>query len=1605
MNCLKQFVGIFLFIFCVVLVVKCFSANRLKGSKLVKKHLEGFGKQQNHEASKRVMINEVDKSILASVKKERHLKVKNSERRLFSNSRGLHNEFFIRQRRDINDGFTPQGTKKVTAKTREILLPEVVTGSRNTNLQFNHVLKRWPLKLKTINNKQSTGFDRQSNLDQTLNQKNEGYNEIVSSHRIVKRNVKTTQPSIPSTTTPPIIILPPPPLPPPPSFNIPPVCSGQQSCFGRCTGNATEFRSDENLACYCDTACYEIFNDCCTDYTKYCGVQKPSDVSVKKFNWTCEPLGHFRSNQNCLVSEGIWVISRCADDWSSDEIRSKCEDPTRSPRQASDIGRYIPAVSGNLTFRNYFCAICNHIDEDFEYFPVEIKTNVIPPEHYNFSQKVNFLLLNGAEFPVDGPERPKSHQKRRYCQKSIVQSCPGNTTSEPCTNGPVALVSGFGRQFKNYECALCNEPSGIFACFPSFPLFNCKFNLQQKFSLKLDYQQTNQEQDSTFTLLKEYCSNGLVYNDKLQDCAENLPPPSGKEDVIRVLAWFSPSKDFQFTEQDFKTIMKQYFEVNDSQVYNISIETVPGIFLLDPTPDTTILYHMVSSTLYLTAEQSFDILFKMDSSSSRLNLRSFIHFDKPLGVTLNNITYTVIKTTSRPLSCITRKVYTPQDYTVLDDQRITIKSTDIIYKKWEYYGQINGNVTVCEKYSASKCEKIQTGLSKNDFIINTNLSLYHKDTGALYELGKYDGVNNSIALCNLQQSDIPTCPNENSCQGRCINHTQWRTEIKLRCSCDPDCYEVFNDCCADYTKYCGAQKPKKTLTKKYNYTCERIGHYNAMYCTVGEGLWMVTRCRPDWPDDTLRAKCEAPVNQLSYSTPDLHGYLPVVGEDNTTFRNMYCARCNNVEKFGPWPLDIHTTVLPPENYNITDKIRFLSVHGAQFPPWGGPWRPGTNQARRYCFTGTIDYCPIGKTDPSCNNGDVALISYGNSHFKNTNCATCHGLEKEMLTCFTGKIQQICRSFFPQSFSLVLDNTQAESEIQTQVSIHDEKCGNTGMIFDDILQVCRVNWASPPEQSMQARFYVYAWLAPPSNSENNSFTAGEFRESLSKHLNISQEQLSNVNLTIVLQPKENLVLFYVVSSTIVLTTRQSLELSSQNRNDEIPSSETKIHNYIYFSNVFTLEMRGLMYSVAKTTSRPLACVGKTTYTPVEYTLLDHGRVFVPTINKTYERFEYYRESIEQLETKRSNITVCQSHVLAKCNGSIVLYEKDEYTLFSNLSIYVNETSSSYNYGAYEILPNASIEVCQTFKVHIIAKARQTIREDLALGYITFISFLLSILCLIFLLVTYILFPQLRTLPGKNLMNFAATLLFFMVFWLPSSFSEVRSDKPSCTAMAIMEHYFLMALFVSMSVIAFHTCKVFARNLPAPKMSEGHERKMFCAYLASVWILPGVFVAICVVLDNQDVVKLGYGESEICWLTENNAYTYFVTIPIAVLSSFNIIAFVITAVYLRKHGQNTAAKQASGNRRSNLSIYVKLSTLMGFTWLFGLLALVVTSTTVFWYFFVILTSLQGVFVAVAFVLNAKTFSLYRQGYQKYNSSSRTPITTRRNITTNTHRDTKL
>ena len=1341
--------NILLFAICLS-TVKYSSTNHLKKrTGWLKKNIEEFGtKQQDSEKNKRKLkppifgTNQSSLVLNEEAKRSKHDKTRSHFNPVTVSTKKHRRR--IRQR--TSNAFSRTQVKYPEKQQQDIVKSKIKTHGNQLRLSSD-----------TINRNLSRD---EASLDEFLNPKKRINKKTVRTHHIRKRKVNISKVQ----TTPNLN------KPSGSSFNIPPACCRKKSCSGRCTGNVTEWRSDETLACYCDTACYEIFNDCCSDYTKYCGEQKPSNISIKRFKWTCETLGHFRSSENCTIGKGIWMVSRCADDWPRDRIRKNCENPAEFLQKRFKFERYIPLTTGNVTFQNYFCAKCNRIVGKFEYFPVKIKTNVIPPEHYNFSRKVDFLLSHGAtEFFKEEQLTPKPFQKRRYCLKSIIDVCPSNATSIFCKNGPVEPVSGT-QTFKNHHCALCNNPDGYYSCFPPTLAPVCHSTPPQRFLLNLHYQRKS----FVISVLQTSCSSkGLIFDHKLQECFPNIPQPSGNEGKIRVLAWFAPFKDSQFTENDFKTVMEQYFGIEHSQINNVSIDTVPKKYLFQS--NSTILFHLVSSTLLLNPEQILDILFKSDSKSSRLNLRSFIEFEKPLNVTSNNITYIIIKTTSRPLSCNTN--------IGLTREKFEFNKTDV-------------NITMCEEYLSRSCKTEPTGLTKKDFVINANLSLYHKETGVVYKFGQFDMIGNSIVLC------------------KDVLH-------KITPSSEP------------FTTIETLQSTIKTWERTIPHTTIRIT-----------------------PPMTYR---------MTYHVIPLD------------------ASIDSQERFYK---ATETTVVTNPDSQCPNK------HGQIFDPRLNRCRP--------------NHMIQPSTKPEVSSPSLSRLTFG------------------------------------------------QKQIKPELSYVD---------------------------------MVYTWLQPRQNSQNFSFAPTEFQESLTRYLNISQSQLFHINIATLPQSESNSASLYLVSSTIILTSRQRFKLLHTSRHENVSTQTKLIMNFIYFLEPFTLQIKGLSYAVIKTTSRPLVCAKKTTYTPEQYTLQNQDEVVIQRTNKTYGKFQYYRQNGTKRDGKLGNVTLCEKYIPTKCNGSTVLYATEEYIMMVNWSVYIKKTSSLYDYGEYENLSNKSVALCQYFKLHKITKIRKILRYNEVLGYITFVSFLISILFLIFLLVTYILFPQLQTLPGKNLMNFATSLLLFQIGWLLLNIDEISSDEPPCTAMAVMEHYFLIASFLSMSVIAFHTCKVFARRLPAPKMSESHERKLFCIYLALVWLLPGLYVGSCVVLDDQDVVKTGYGEFQICWLTEENADIYFVIIPIAVLLSFNVIAFITAAVFLRKHSQNKAARQASGNRRSKFLIYVKLSTLMGFAWLFGLLALVVKSTPVFRYFFVIFTSLEGVFVAMAFVLNTKTFGLYKQWYTNGSRATKT------------------
>lgn len=272
------------------------------------------------------------------------------------------------------------------------------------------------------------------------------------------------------------------------------------------------------------------------------------------------------------------------------------------------------------------------------------------------------------------------------------------------------------------------------------------------------------------------------------------------------------------------------------------------------------------------------------------------------------------------------------------------------------------------------------------------------------------------------------------------------------------------------------------------------------------------------------------------------------------------------------------------------------------------------------------------------------------------------------------------------------------------------------------------------------------------------------------------------------------------------------------------------------------------------------------------------------------------------------------------------------------------------------------------------ATSTVRRQFlnyfALRIITAIGLSLSIFCLILFLFTYSLFSELRTLPGINVMNLSFSLLLQHSIWFLTEQTHVHI---TCTVIATCIHYLVLVSFTWTSIIAFDTWRAFSTSREQRmRLRDGSRRTKILRFMAVGWIPALIFVIICVILDQTEIFIVDYGGEEGCLIINNNARLFLLTIPTAVSVTFNAIFFVKTVLVIRRTKNKVRAMASHPQNRNNFQVYARLFVLMGFTWIFGFLALLVSKYL--FYPFTIFNTLQGVYIAAAFVFKTQVKELY-------------------------------
>nr|KAG5714745.1 hypothetical protein BaRGS_000233 [Batillaria attramentaria] len=254
---------------------------------------------------------------------------------------------------------------------------------------------------------------------------------------------------------------------------------------------------------------------------------------------------------------------------------------------------------------------------------------------------------------------------------------------------------------------------------------------------------------------------------------------------------------------------------------------------------------------------------------------------------------------------------------------------------------------------------------------------------------------------------------------------------------------------------------------------------------------------------------------------------------------------------------------------------------------------------------------------------------------------------------------------------------------------------------------------------------------------------------------------------------------------------------------------------------------------------------------------------------------------------------------------------------------------------------------------------------------------SLLAMAVTIGVYASLRPLRNIPGQNLLSLVTALfLADLLLLLAPSAGEV---PVACAVVAGVMHYLFLAAFVWMNVMALDVWFTFSKVF-VKAGDRGKSSKRFVIYSAYAWLTPALFVTsagLIQALDPESSVSPRYGQG-ICWLSNKFALLVFFASPLFLLLLLNAVFFVISARNIAR-ARRTSARMLGKEEEGRMGIYVKLTVVMGLTWVFGFLAALVPNQ-ILTYSFVVMNTLQGLFIFLSFVLNKRVLGLLKDKFHR-------------------------
>ncbi|XP_059481424.1 uncharacterized protein LOC132200182 [Neocloeon triangulifer] len=331
--------------------------------------------------------------------------------------------------------------------------------------------------------------------------------------------------------------------------------------------------------------------------------------------------------------------------------------------------------------------------------------------------------------------------------------------------------------------------------------------------------------------------------------------------------------------------------------------------------------------------------------------------------------------------------------------------------------------------------------------------------------------------------------------------------------------------------------------------------------------------------------------------------------------------------------------------------------------------------------------------------------------------------------------------------------------------------------------------------------------------------------------------------------------------------------------------------------------------------------------------------------------------QQTTTEESNSIPNDSPNKLDCNT--VQLSAEEFTVIDPDTLLVSH--SGVQLREFRLLPNGSAILCKEPLLQDAASFAED-RFGAALGYVTLVCLGVSIICLVLHLLAFCLSKTHRA-SANNLASLCIALLVAYIAFLVGQ--VVRQHHAFCVASAVLTLYCFLAAFCWMLAIAVDVWSSLRMATTQLRCSSSSKWKRFFFTSLLCWLIPAMIVLAAVLIENApagavpEMLRPAFAARPgICWFTSRRSLLLFFAAPVSVVMLLNAIFFTSSALMIH----------TSSISRTDFRLYLRLAVLMGLTWSVGLLAGFL-DTPALWVVFVVLNSLQGLFIFLAFTCTTK------------------------------------